>query len=33
VQWLGFVTIPLLSFLTFVAINGLLLAARKSLSK
>jgi len=33
VQWFGFVTIPLLSLLAFAFINGLLWAARRSLSK
>lgn len=33
VQWFGFVTIPLLSFLAFLTINGLLLSAWRSQSK
>jgi disulfide bond formation protein DsbB len=30
IEWFGFVTIPLLSFLAFLVINGLLLAAYRS---
>jgi len=30
IEWFGFVTIPLLSFLAFLTINGLLLAAHRS---
>jgi len=33
VEWFGFLTIPLLSFLAFLSINGLLLAATRSSSK
>jgi disulfide bond formation protein DsbB len=33
VEWFGFVTIPLLSFLAFLALNGLLIAAYRSSSK
>jgi disulfide bond formation protein DsbB len=33
VEWFGFVTIPLLSFAAFLAINGLLIAAFRSSSK
>lgn len=33
VEWFGFVTIPVLSFLAFLTINGLLLAAYRSTSK
>lgn len=33
VQWLGFVTIPLLSFLSFLVINALLIAAYLKTSK
>lgn len=33
VEWFGFVTIPLLSFAAFLAINGLLIAAYRSSSK
>jgi disulfide bond formation protein DsbB len=33
IEWFGFVTIPLLSFLAFFVINGLLLAAYRSSSK
>ncbi len=33
IEWFGFVTIPLLSFLAFLTINGLLLAAYRSASK
>jgi disulfide bond formation protein DsbB len=30
IEWFGFVTIPLLSFLSFLTLNGLLLAAHRS---
>jgi len=33
IEWLGFLTIPLLSFLAFLTLNGLLLAAYRSSSK
>jgi disulfide bond formation protein DsbB len=33
IEWFGFVTIPLLSFLAFLTINGLLLAAYRSSDK
>jgi len=33
IEWFGFVTIPLLSFMAFLTINGLLLAAYRSTSK
>jgi disulfide bond formation protein DsbB len=33
IEWFGFVTIPLLSFLAFLVINGLLLAAYRSSDK
>lgn len=33
IEWFGFVTIPLLSFLAFLALNGLLIAAFRSSSK
>jgi disulfide bond formation protein DsbB len=33
IEWFGFVTIPLLSFLAFLAISGLLIAAYRSSSK
>ena len=33
IEWFGFVTIPLLSFLAFLVINGLLLAAYRSSGK
>ncbi|MDD2878952.1 MAG: disulfide bond formation protein B [Rhodoferax sp.] len=33
IEWFGFVTIPLLSFLAFLTINGLLWAATRSSSK
>lgn len=33
IEWFGFVTIPLLSFLAFLALNGLLIAAYRSSSK
>jgi disulfide bond formation protein DsbB len=33
VEWFGFLTIPLLSFLTFLTLNGLLLAAYRSSTK
>jgi len=33
VEWFGFLTIPLLSFLAFLTLNGLLLAAYRSASK
>jgi disulfide bond formation protein DsbB len=33
IEWFGFVTIPVLSFLAFLTINGLLLAAYRSSSK
>ena len=33
IEWFGFLTIPLLSFLAFLAVNGLLIAAYRSSSK
>jgi disulfide bond formation protein DsbB len=33
IEWFGFVTIPLLSFLAFLALNGLLIVAYRSSSK
>jgi disulfide bond formation protein DsbB len=33
VEWFGFVTIPLLSFVAFLALNGLLIAVLRSSSK
>ncbi len=33
IEWFGFVTIPLLSFLAFLTLNGLLLAAHRRFSK
>lgn len=33
IEWFGFLTIPLLSFLAFMVVNGLLIAAYRSSSK